>query len=58
MMKFFCSLFDISGRPFLVKIPKNIPISIGELKIEIKKAVEPDLNHVAAYSLVLWKVRY
>jgi hypothetical protein len=49
-----CSIPSMSDEPFPVDIKKGK--LVGHLKGEIKKVLEPELNHLTARSLVIWKV--
>jgi hypothetical protein len=52
--RLFCWILDWSNQPFSVKIGKRE--TVDELKEAIKKKKKPELDHLAADTLVVWKV--
>ena len=51
-----CSVLNGDGRVFSVKIAQSA--SVDALKKAIKKAMEPEFDHVAAIRMDLWKVSF
>jgi hypothetical protein len=52
--KLFCWILNKSNAPFPVNIAESE--TVGDLKERVKKGKEPELDHLAADSLVLWRV--
>jgi Crinkler effector protein N-terminal domain len=54
MFKLGCWILNKSDRPFSVEI--DMSKDVDALKEVIKKKMKPELSHLAAYTLDIWKV--